>query len=330
MRSEAAAREREIRNLASEADARERDIREMTSEAADRNREIREMTSEGTDREREIHDLDVQEQRHETLIARLRREAGLRDHELEALSARLDAAEHELQDLRAIRDALTPPELPQRPGLDLAAAFVPAADQVSGDFYLAAAGPQDSTVLVVGDVMGHGLHTGRRATFIRTAFAATAAFSDDPARLLSWANIALVERAGVGSEFVTAACLTYHPSQQILRFAYAGHPPALWMDGGAPLAAGYGFPLGIYENPEYAEGSCRCPPPPVGVLLYTDGLIEARRDGECFGMARVSVALAELDEPSASEATAMLRERVAEFAGDTLDDDLCMLAARIA
>jgi serine phosphatase RsbU (regulator of sigma subunit) len=115
-------------------------------------------------------------------------------------------AEHELEDLRAIRDALTPPELPQRPGLELAAAFLPAAAEgVSGDFYLVAEGPQDSTVLIVGDVVGHGLQAARRAAFVRTAFAATAPFSDDPCRLLSWANTALIERAGISSEFVTTA-----------------------------------------------------------------------------------------------------------------------------
>jgi serine phosphatase RsbU (regulator of sigma subunit) len=87
-----------------------------------------------------------------------------------ALRERLQAAEHELEDLRAIRDALTPPELPERPGLDLAAALLPAAtEEVSGDFYLVAEGPQDSTVLVVGDVVGHGLEAGRRAAFTRTA-----------------------------------------------------------------------------------------------------------------------------------------------------------------
>ena len=57
---------------------------------------------------------DVQE----TLIARLRREAEVRDDELAKLRVRLEVAEHELEDLRAIRDALTPPELPGRPGLE--------------------------------------------------------------------------------------------------------------------------------------------------------------------------------------------------------------------
>jgi serine phosphatase RsbU (regulator of sigma subunit) len=67
------------------------------------------------------------------------------DH-LAELQERLDAAEHELEDLRGIREALTPPELPQRPGLELAAAFLPAAERVSGDFYLIAEGPRDATV----------------------------------------------------------------------------------------------------------------------------------------------------------------------------------------
>jgi serine phosphatase RsbU (regulator of sigma subunit) len=266
----------------------------------------------------------------ETLIARLRREAEVRDDELVALRARLDAAEHELEDLRAIRDALTPPELPGRPGLDLAAAFLPAeAERVSGDFYLVAEGPQDSTLLVMGDVVGHGVQAGRRAAFVRTTFAATAPFSDDPWRLLSWANTALVERAGTSSDFVTVACVTFHPKNRVLRWAYAGHPPALWMHNGQELVAPrQGFPLGLEEDPDYEEGYLQLQDP-VGLLLYTDGLTEARRGESFFGLEGVSAVLGALEDPSPSEAIAVLRARVADFAYGTLTDDLCMLAARI-
>jgi serine phosphatase RsbU (regulator of sigma subunit) len=52
------------------------------------------------------------------------------------------------------------------------------AERVSGDFYLVAEGPQDSTTLVIGDVVGHGLQAERRAAFVRTTFAATAPFSE--------------------------------------------------------------------------------------------------------------------------------------------------------
>jgi serine phosphatase RsbU (regulator of sigma subunit) len=277
--------------------------------------ELGRLRSELAAQRRNVHALGDVEHRQEELIARLRGEAAVREGDLTALRERLTAAEHELEDLRAIRDALTPPELPRRPGLELAAAFLPAvAEQVSGDFYLVAEGPEDSTVLVVGDVVGHGLQAARRAAFIRTTFAATAPFSDDPCRLLSWANTALIERAGVSVEFVTAACVTFLPSEQILRWAYAGHPPALWLDDGHELIAPrQGTPLGLGPDPGFVDGSQRATVG-TGVLLYTDGLTEARHDDQMFGLNGVSAALGGLQRPSPAEAVAVLRTRVAEFA----------------
>lgn len=300
----------------------------MTDREPDDRDELRRLHSEVDARDRDIRDLGEREDRHENLVARLRREAEVRDDELAALTDRLGAAEGELKDLRAIRDALTPPDLPQRPGLELAAAFLPAAEQVSGDFYLVAEGPQDSTLLVIGDVIGHGLQAARRAAFVRTTFAATAPFSDDPRQLLSWANTALVERAGTSSEFVTAACVTYLPKGRLLRWAYAGHPPALSMyDDRELVAPSQGTPLGIEVEPTYVEGRLKCES--LGLLLYTDGLTEARHDGELFGLEGVSATLRTLHNPSPREAIAILRAGVAEYSYGSLTDDLCMLAARL-
>jgi serine phosphatase RsbU (regulator of sigma subunit) len=64
-------------------------------------------------------------------------------------------------------------------------------------------------------------------------------------------------------------------------------------------------------------------------MLYTDGLTEARHDGKLFGLNAVSATLAGLRRPSPTEAVAVLRARVAEFAYGTLTDDVCLLAARI-
>jgi serine phosphatase RsbU (regulator of sigma subunit) len=310
----------ELRRLRSEVAAQQRDIH-------DRGDVEHQLRSEVAAQQRDIHDL---EHRRDTLIARLREEAAVREEDLVLLQKRLEAAEHELEDLRAIRDALTPPELPRRPGLELAATFLPAvAEQVSGDFYLVAEGPQESTVLVVGDVVGHGLQAAPRASFIRTTFAATAPFSDDPSRLLSWANTALIERAGTSVDYVTAACVTYLPGEKLLRWAYAGHAPALWLDDGHELTAPkQGTVLGLGTDLECTEGS-RQAPGGAGVLLYTDGLTEARHDEEMFGLHRVSAALADLHQASPAEAIAVLRARAADFAYGTLTDDLCLLAARI-
>ena len=293
--------------------------------------ELRELRSEVAAQRRDRHDFDERDQRRTSLIARLREEAAVREGDLALLRERQEAVEHELDGLRAIRDALTPPELPERPGLELAATFLPAvAEQVSGDFYLVAEGPRDSTVLVVGDVVGHGLDAARRAAFARTTFATTAPFSDDPGRLLSWANTALIERAGTTNLFITAACVTYLPSARRLRWAYAGHPPALSLDDGQELVATrQGTPLGVRADPGCTEGA-RQIKAGEGVLLYTDGLTEARHDGEWLGLDAVSATLAGLLDPSPAEAVAVLRARAANFAYGALTDDLCLLAARVS
>jgi hypothetical protein len=131
----------------------------MSQEPDEEDAQLRRLHSEADARNKvEFRPRGEWEHRQDALIARLRREAEVRDEELSALRERLGAAEHELEDLRAIRDALTPPELPQRPGLELAAAFVPAAEQVSGDFYLVAEGrripPCWSSAMSSGTVCG--------------------------------------------------------------------------------------------------------------------------------------------------------------------------------
>ena len=302
----------------------------MSEQRRKDDQELRQLRSEVAAQQRDIHDRDDLEHRQDALIARLRDEAAVREEDLALLREHLETAQDELEDLRAVRDALTPPNLPQRPGLELAAAFLPAlAERVSGDFYLVAEGPQDSTVLVVGDVVGHGLQAARRASFIRTTFAAIAPFSDDPSRLLSWANTALIERAGTSVDFVTAACVTFLPSAQLLRWAYAGHPPALWLDDGQELKPlRQGTALGLRADLGCGEGSQRLPGG-AGVLLYTDGLTEARHEGKMFGLNGVSAVLGRLHKPAPTEAVAVLRARAADFAYGTLTDDLCLLAARI-
>ena len=65
------------------------------------------------------------------------------------------------------------------------------------------------------------------------------------------------------------------------------------------------------------------------MLLYTDGLTEARRDGKLLGLDAVRAALTGLHQASPKEAVAVLRARAAEFAYGTLTDDICLLAARI-
>jgi serine phosphatase RsbU (regulator of sigma subunit) len=272
---------------------------------------------------------DVELDRLRGEVDQLRDEAGVTELAMTRLRAELATAREELLDLRAIRDALTPPELPTLPGMELAASFLPASHRVSGDFYLAAPGPDGTAVLVIGDVVGHGIEAARRAAFVRTAFASTATFTDDPSRLLEWANLALIEGAGESDDFVTAACVTYRHGSRTLRWATAGHPPPLWLSDGCEAdGAQPGRPLGIASTVGGTAGMAEMTPD-SGVVLYTDGLTEARQSGELFGLERVSEFFAQSNGNPLRESLDELSSTAASFTADGLQDDLCILAARL-
>ena len=170
-------------------------------------------------------------------------------------------------------------------------------------------------MLVVADVVGHRLQAARRAAFIRTTFAATAPVSDDPCRLLSWANTALIEReasASSSSPPPASHSSRADPAPGLRRPS----PRALLDDGHELIAPRQRTPLGLGPDPGLGDGSQRATVG-AGVLLYTDGLTEARHDGQMLGLDGVSAALWGLHRPSPTEAVAVLRARVAHFAYGT-------------
>jgi serine phosphatase RsbU (regulator of sigma subunit) len=308
----------------------------LRAETDEQQSEITRLRREATEASSELADLAVEAEEHHrrqramnALVARLRSEARVREEVITRQLAQLAADELELDDLRGIRDALTPPKLASRPGVEVAASFLPATEGVSGDFYLVAAGPNDATTVVVGDVVGKGHDAARRASFIRTVLLTTVPFSDDPAQLLSWANTALLEGAAeVDADFVTVGCVTFSPGDRVLRWAYAGHPPMLRLDSGDELSGGRGYPLGLSRDWECAAAA-HLLPPGSGVLLYTDGVTEARRDGEQFGEARLVECIQQRREQPPSEVVAAVTADVQAYAAPSLADDLCVVAARI-
>ena len=234
----------------------------------------------------------------------------------------------ELEEADAVREALRPAVVAPRPGLELAAHYVPAEQGVGGDFFLTAEGPRGSTVLLVGDVVGKGVEAARRAVFVRTSLVTFAPFEDDPARLLRLANAALIDRAGTSVDYVTAACVVHRPEDATFAWAMAGHPPPLRLEDGSPLDAwGAGPPLGL--EAELAVASRAAPfGEGDGVLLYTDGILDARDDAaQRFGEERLRALVAAHGSESATALVEHLRVALAKYA-PVGGDDVCLLAAR--
>jgi serine phosphatase RsbU (regulator of sigma subunit) len=247
----------------------------------------------------------------------------------QALSRVVDEQALELGELRGIQQALAPRSTPRRPSLELASCYVPAQQGAAGDFYLVTAGPRDETIVVVGDVAGKGVEAARRAAFVRTAFATSAPFTDDPVRLLELANTALLEQQSEQVMMVTCACIVFSPSEHRMSWALAGHPPPMWLDDGTPLlSVTPAYPLGVERNLNCTSASTRFNPG-SGLMAFTDGLSEARRGGgELFGTDRIATRLATLRGASPARVVRELRRDAERFAGGALPDDLCIVALR--
>jgi serine phosphatase RsbU (regulator of sigma subunit) len=185
---------------------------------------------------------------------------------------------------------------------------------------------------VVGDVVGHGLDAARRASFVRATISLFAEHTNDPMAILRLANTALAER-DPGSEYVTALCAVVAADRATVTWASAGHPPPWDLDRAEPLTiAQHCIPLGIEPMLNGQPVTSRLAPG-GGLLLYTDGLPEARaarRDGqrELFGEQAARDALRRLRGASPQEIVSGLRTAAVAHARGAPADDLCLVAIR--
>jgi serine phosphatase RsbU (regulator of sigma subunit) len=102
----------------------------------------------------------------------------------------------------------------------------------------------------------------------------------------------------------------------------------LWLDTGDELSGARGPPLGVSGEWACATATHQLSPG-TGVLLYTDGVTEARHNGEQFGQTRLAQSVQTLGGRSPSEVVAAVTTEVREFAASGLADDPCIVAARI-
>jgi serine phosphatase RsbU (regulator of sigma subunit)/PAS domain-containing protein len=252
----------------------------------------------------------------------------------------LDNARQYAQERRAalaLQRDLLPRRLPSRTHLEVASRYLPAGEQeVGGDWYDLIPLPGNRTALVVGDVVGHGINAAAGMGRLRTAVRALAALDLPPDRVLTHLDdVALQlseesdEPGPSGVPPLAATCLyvIHDPTARSCTVARAGHPsPAVVTPDGTadypeiPAGAPIGWGLASYRNSTVplAEGGL--------VAMFTDGLIESRRDDIDTGLTRLATALGRadgtLEERCGQVVDAMLRGRAPE-------DDISVLLARV-
>jgi len=201
-------------------------------------------------------------------------------------------AESEVRELAdTLQRSLLPSHLPAIPGVQLAARYRAGAHGVfvGGDTYDVAPLPDGRWMVLIADVCGTGAEAaGMTALTRHTARAASSAGS--PAEVLAAVNTALLHEQGSGPlRFVTACCLVLDLGSERARaqVALAGHPPPLrrGADGTVDEVGTVGLPLGVAADVVYEEVAVDLPPRTT-LVLYTDGVTEARDDtGAQFGEA---------------------------------------------
>jgi serine phosphatase RsbU (regulator of sigma subunit)/anti-sigma regulatory factor (Ser/Thr protein kinase) len=198
-----------------------------------------------------------------------------------------------------LQRSLLPRQLPQVPGLRMAARYLPAADEsaVGGDWYDAIDLGNQCIGFVIGDVAGHGMAAATFMGQLRSAIRAYALDSEGPGEVIT--KLAQFSDR-MRSRMATVIYATLNLATWEVRFARAGHPYPLLLrsDGSATfLSDAGGPPLGTVGGQVYDEQRVMLSAGET-LVLYTDGLIERRgsqlSDGEA---ALVEVAVSAPDEP---------------------------------
>ena len=230
---------------------------------------------------------------------------------------------------RELQASLLPTELPEVAGAEFAALYLPAdAAVVGGDFYdLFTVG--DICVLAVGDVSGKDAAAAAVTGLARHAIRSSAQWAEGPAESLRNLNrtMLLDARDGDIATYCTVLLAFARPSADgfRLRIASAGHPPALLSspDGQIKELSIAGPVAGWFEDSTFPELEVELRAGHT-ILMYTDGLTEARSEGGLVGVGRVIDTLAHT-RISASDAIAAVG-RVVGAEDVTVSDDVAALA----
>jgi serine phosphatase RsbU (regulator of sigma subunit)/anti-sigma regulatory factor (Ser/Thr protein kinase) len=240
--------------------------------------------------------------------------------------ARLHQAEHEVAEV--LQRSLLPAGLPPLARLAAAARYTPATEHAlsGGDWYDMLQVGDTTVALVVGDVVGHGPPAAAVMGQLRSVLAAHLLEGSPPATALERLDRFAARVAG--STGSTCACLLYDWSTGLLRWALAGHPPVLLVDGPDTRflgGAGAGTVLGVRNRPPYAEGTATVPPG-ASIVLYTDGLVERRGELLDTGLQRLADAARDLEDRGPHELVAALADAALGDQGPA--DDVALLVVR--
>jgi sigma-B regulation protein RsbU (phosphoserine phosphatase) len=261
-----------------------------------------------------------------------------RRYERELLAARERAEESDARArllAQTLQASLLPPEPPEIPGMEIAAVYRPAGrgDEVGGDFYDIIEAARDDWTIILGDVCGKGAAAAAITTLVRHTVRAVGLRSRRPHTLLASVNRAVVSagRRSAGLCFSTAVCarLQLRGAAPRLTISLAGHPhPYLLRDGTSTPLGLRGTMLGIDAGMWLRDAAMELVPGDA-VVFYTDGVTEARHDGQFWGDERLRSVITGAAGTDAAGIAGALSDAVLGFQGGDASDDIAIVVLRV-
>ena len=249
---------------------------------------------------------------------------------IERLASERAQTEYELDVSRRIQQGMVP-ERTELSGAGFSSCgFSRPARSVGGDFYEAIKLEDGRVAVVVGDASGKGMAAALFMTVAKTIIRDGLLTGDDPAKVLVHANERIAQ-SNPENMFITVFAVILDPATGEARYANAGHmPPLIVGERIRMLEVEPGELIGVFEDAAVESGVIRLQPG-QGLLVYTDGVVEARAaDGSLFGEERFASRLRDAvpfaNASDMVDATVRLTDEYA--AGLEQFDDLTVAALR--
>jgi len=262
------------------------------------------------------------------LLAALRKHLGEGRRVRESRRREAELAQ-QIEEAEEVQRGLLPRRVPSIPGCRIAVSWKPSS-ALSGDYFdVLPLGP-GRFGLCIADVVGKGVPAALLMSNFQAMVKSVAGGGESPGEVCRRLNSFVCETVS-SNKFITFFYAVMDTDARTLRYANAGHNPPILArrDGSWTRLSDGGTVLGVLSDRRYCEAAIDLAPGDR-LLLYTDGLVEARNpEGEEFGEGRLVEMVLGQQRLEPEELQERILRSVTGFTGGSLQDDATLIALRV-
>jgi sigma-B regulation protein RsbU (phosphoserine phosphatase) len=228
---------------------------------------------------------------------------------------------------RTLQRSLSPPRLPDIAGLDVAVRYEPfAVEDVGGDFYDHFPLAPERSGFFLGDVCGKGAEAAAVTSLARYTIRTAALLNEGPWATLADLNTALLMEPGMQTCTAVYGEIDMTGTEATVRLAVAGHPAPLVVRAGGSVETtpAHGTMLGAFDDPAFHTCAVTLAAGDA-IVVYSDGILDATRDGVALDEQHVERLLAGAQQ---SDAQALVDRLWTGLRGMVLRDDVAIMSLR--